>query len=300
MTTKNDNGVPLNEFYTEGAYPFGVFNDPDPKLNSIMANVGISYNQSTGLASTNVVTLTQNQEVTIEWKVSDNIRMDETNNFTVTWNSTEPGSMMTTNNVVRGTYKTKFSTAGDKTITLSINDKDGGANSYEWHFNVEASKRLYVYPHGPNGDALSDQVASSYMVADGLGVGTAEADGSLGDIVKFMQTWDYSVQANTAHVYARGLSADEVDTNTIVMAERRGYPTQTGTLAASAAEAYINNWSTPYDSFVYAFIQNTAAEGSVFTPSLKIKPQAGKDTAMQEDVVLQYIQLTDQLKEAHS
>ena len=135
-TTKNDNGVPLNEFYTEGAYDFGVFNYPDPKLNSIMANVGISYNQSTGLASTNVVTLTQNQEVTIEWKVSDNIRMDETNNFTVTWNSTEPGSMMTTNNAVIGTYKTKFSTAGDKTITLSINDKDGGINFYEWNFNV--------------------------------------------------------------------------------------------------------------------------------------------------------------------
>ena len=62
--------------------------------------------------------------------------MDETNNFTVTWNSTEPGSMMTTNNAVIGTYKTKFSTAGDKTITLSINDKDGGINFYEWNFNV--------------------------------------------------------------------------------------------------------------------------------------------------------------------
>ena len=70
------------------------------------------------------------------------------------------------------------------------------------------------------------------------------------------------------------------------MAERRGYPTQTGTLAASAAEAYRNSWSTNYDSFVYAFVQNTAGEGTVFTPSLKIKPQAGKDTAMQEDVVM--------------
>ncbi len=285
-TTKNDNGVPLNEFYTEGAYDFGVFNYPDPKLKSIMANVGISYNPSTGLASTNAVSLTQNQEISIEWNVADNIRMDETNNFTVTWNSSEPGSTMTTNNAVRGTYKTKFSTAGEKTVTLSINDKDGGANFYEWHFTVEASKRLYVYPHGPNGDALSDQVASSYMVADGLGVGTAEADGALGDIVKFMQTWDYSVQANTAHVYARGLSAGEVDTNTIVLAERRGYPTQTGTLAASAGDAYVNSWSTIYDSFVYAFVQNTAGEGTVFTPSLKIKPQTGKDTAMQEDVVM--------------
>ena len=284
-TTRNDDDIPMNEFYNDSYYDFRVFNK-DPLLKSIRANVGISFNQSTGEASTNAVTLTQNQDVIIDWNVADFIRMDETNDFTVTWSSSEPGSMMVTNDVVRGTYKTKFSTAGEKTIMLSINDKDGGANSYEWHFNVEASKRLYVYPHGPNGDALSDQVASSYMVADGLGVGTAEADGSLGDIVKFMQTWDYSVQANTAHVYARGLSADEVDTNTIVMAERRGYPTQTGTLAASAAEAYINNWSTPYDSFVYAFIQNTAAEGSVFTPSLKIKPQAGKDTAMQEDVVL--------------
>ena len=68
-TTKNDNGVPLNEFYTEGAYDFGVFNYPDPKLKSIMANVGISYNPSTGIASTNVVSLTQNQEVSIEWNV---------------------------------------------------------------------------------------------------------------------------------------------------------------------------------------------------------------------------------------
>ena len=283
--TQNTQGVKLSDYYIEGATDCQVFN-VDPKLNSIQANVGISFNSSTGLASTNVVTLTQNQEVSIDWNVSDAIRMDETNNFTVTWNSSEPGSMSTTNNAVRGTYKTKFSTAGDKTVTLTINDKDGGANFYEWHFTVEASKRLYVYPHGPNGDALSDQVASTYMVADGLGVGTVEADGALGDIVKFMQTWDYSVQANTAHVYARGLSAGEIDTNTIVLAERRGYPTQTGTLAASAGDAYVNSWSTTYDSFVYAFVQNTAGEGTVFTPSLKIKPQAGKNVAMQEDVVM--------------
>ena len=283
--TQNTQGVKFSDYYIEGATDYWVFN-VNPKLDSILANVGISFNSSTGLASTNAVTLTQNQEVSIDWNVSDAIRMDETNNFTVTWNSSEPGSMSTTNNAVRGTYKTKFSTAGEKTVTLTINDKDGGANFYEWHFTVEASKRLYVYPHGPNGDALSDQVASTYMVADGLGVGTVEADGALGDIVKFMQTWDYSVQANTAHVYARGLSAGEIDTNTIVLAERRGYPTQTGTLAASAGDAYVNSWSTTYDSFVYAFVQNTAGDGTVFTPSLKIKPQAGKDTAMQEDVVM--------------
>ena len=284
-TTKNDDDIPMNEFYNESFYDFGVFNK-DPKLNSIMANVGISYNQSTGLPSTNVVTLTQNQDVTIDWNVADFVRMDETNKFTVTWNSSEPGSMSKTNDVTRGTYKTKFSTAGEKTITLTINDKDGGANFYEWYFKVEASKRLYLYPHGPNGDALSDDVASTYMLADGLGVGTVEADGALGDILKFMQTWDFSVQANTAHVYARGLKAGEKDDKKIVITPRKGYPTQTGALTANANIAYVNTVYTNFDSYVYAFIENTANEGSVFSPVLsKIQPQVGTD-AVEHSVVL--------------
>ena len=284
--TPNTQGVKLSDYYIEGATDCQVFN-VDPKLDSIQANVGISFNRSTGLASTNAVTLTQNQEVSIGWNVSDEIRMDETNNFTVTWNSSEPGSMSTTNNAVKGTYKTKFSSAGAKTVTLTINDKDGGANFYEWHFTVEASKRLYVYPHGPGVGALSEAVANSYMLADGLGVGTAETSGALGDILQFAQTWDFSVNDNTATIYARGLRAGETDTNKIARASRQGYPTQTGTLAASAADAYRNDVYTNLDSFVYAYIANTVGDNSVFTPTLvKIDPQLDRSQPIQQPVSL--------------
>ena len=201
-TTKNDNGVPLNEFYTEGAYDFGVFNK-DPLLKSIKANVGISYNQSTGLASTNVVSLTKGQEVTIEWAASDYVRIDETNKFAVTWGSSEPGSTVTTN-ATRGSYSTKFSAAGDdKTITLSINDKDGGANSYEWHFKVEASKTLYTIPVRPR-KPLSDAVASAYSASEGLGSGTITADGSDSGSTLIGEAWDYPVEKNTAIITAKG------------------------------------------------------------------------------------------------
>ena len=281
-TTKNDDDIRMCDFYNESFYDFGVFNK-DPVLRSITANVGISYNQSTGLASTNVVTLSQNQEVTIGWTVADFIRMDETNNFTVTWNSSEPGSRKTTNNAVSGTYTTKFSTAGEKTITLTVSDKDGGANFYEWSFKVEASKRLYLYPRGPSADALSDAVATSYILASGLGVGTVEADGAFGGIRKFAQTWDYSVSASTAHIYARGLKKGEKDNSDIVRTGRTWFPTQTGAQASSAANAYVNNSFknnqafTNLDSFVYAFIINTAADDSQFTPTLKRQVQVGWD-----------------------
>ncbi|MBQ2624803.1 MAG: hypothetical protein IJG18_06870 [Kiritimatiellae bacterium] len=199
--TKNSNNIPMKDFYSEGACDFSVFNR-SPKLNSIKANVGIAFDSVAGLASTNVVTVTQNQDITIEWNVADFIRMDETNDFAVSWSSSEPGSTMTTNNVVSGTYKTKFSTAGDKTISLSVNDKDGGSCYYEWHFNVEASKRLYTLPLMPY-DPLSDIVAAAYGAADGLGSGKVTADGSDGSSLNG-DIWDYAVEKNTAVISALG------------------------------------------------------------------------------------------------
>ena len=200
--TKNSNNIPMKDFYSEGVCDFSVFNR-SPRLNSIRANVGISYDKSAGLASTNVVTLTQNQDVTIEWTVEDFIRVDETNNFTVAWSSSEPGSAAESNNVVRGTFTTKFTSAGDKTISLSINDKDGGASFYEWHFKVEASKRLYTLPLMPY-DPLSDIVAAAYGAADGLGSGKVTADGSDGGSSLNGDIWDYAVEKNTAVISALG------------------------------------------------------------------------------------------------
>ena len=59
-----------------------------------------------------------------------------------------------------------------------------------------------------------------------------------------------------------------------------------GRLTESAANAYENTAFDNLDSFVYAFIENVATDGSIFTPILsKLQPQLGYD-AVEHSVVL--------------
>ena len=288
VTTTQRNEDDFN--YLPGTFDFTVFNG-NPKLGSVRANVGMGFNATTGEASTNIIHVSQNQEIRVEWTVRDLIRMDETNNLSVTWSSSEPGSSVTTN-VTTGTYVTRFSQPGTKHIILTVQDKDGGSNTYEWNFDVESSKRLYLYPHRPNNSALSTEVSTTYLMADGIGVGAVEASGNgLSEIKHWRQRWDYTVQTPSATIYARGLKANEKDNRAISTNPRVGYPTQSGGLTKTAASAYhTTGIYTNYDSFVYAFISDLPDEGgTMFTPSImKIQPQIGDDYVEQAVSLPQY------------
>ncbi len=276
--------------FLPGTFDFSVFNI-DPRLKRLKASVGMGYNSAIDEARTNTVQVSQNQEITIEWEVQDYIRMDETNKLEVTWSSSEPGTTVTTN-TTSGTYVTRFSQPGQKTIILTIQDKDGGTKTYEWYFFVEASKRLFLYPHRPNNSALTTGIADTYLLADGLGVGAVEASGKgLSEIRNFRQRWDYSVQTPSATIYARGLKAGERDNRVIANDPRVGYPTQSGGLTKTASQAYrTTGVYTNFDSFVYAFINNVQDEqGGSFTASMmKIQPQLGDNYVEQSVTLPQY------------
>ena len=270
-TTKTEDGIPLNEYYEPDYYTFTIFN-LEPMLTYVGANIGMQYSVRDG-ASTNVTSVSRNEDIVIDWSVKDFVNFDQEDGsgLTVTWNSSEPGSRKVFTDQTEGTVTMSFSSSGDKRIICTVTDKDGGSNTYEWFFYVEASKRMYIYPLGPRRSSLTDAL-SRYATAAGIGVGIVEGSGSMGGIENFRQGWDYPVGDSSAFAWARGLRAGEADQSLRAGRARTWWVGQTGADVTSAAEAYVNP-DLEFDSFFYAaFSQIPDESGRFETALLKFEP----------------------------
>ena len=280
-TTLTDDLIPLNEYFEPDYCTFSVFN-LDPELTFVGANIGMQYSVRDG-ASTNVVSVSRNEDINIDWTVKDFVTFDQGDgsDLTVTWNSSEPGSRKVFTDQTEGTVTMSFSSSGDKRIICTVTDKDGGSNSYEWFFYVEASKRMYVYPLGPRRSSLTDAL-SRYATADGLGVGIVEGSGSIGGIENFRQGWDYPVNDSSAFAWARGLRAGESDQSLRAGRARTWWVGQDGSGVNSADQAYVNPDET-FDSFFYAaFSQMPDESGRFETALLKFEPHMAQDSRSDE------------------
>ena len=88
-------------------------------------------------------------------------------------------------------------------IRLEVTDKEGedadGKATRSWFYYIEPTKKLQIRPFGP-----STYTESYYDGAAGLGKGRVYADGSLANIIGFVQTWSYGVSVPEAQAYAVG------------------------------------------------------------------------------------------------
>ncbi len=259
--TAKDSG---DDAYEAGTFVLEVVNR-DPILSRVFANVGMRYSIIDG-ASTNAVPVSRRAPIKIDWEVKDFVTNDmpPSAELTVIWDTpSEPNSRKITTDSLSGTYETSFSASGENlTITVTIADKDCASPiTHVWYFNVDASKSLVIYPIKP----ASTPFAGTYVNAKGVGVGSVEANGGIGEVSQFIQSWDYAIASGGARVYAHGLGAGEMDT--APTGNPRGWWVSTGGgKTTESVSAYVNP-DDKYDSFVYCFMNVVTDESGNGTPA---------------------------------
>ena len=79
---------------------------------------------------------------------------------------------------------------GDQTVTLTIEDKDGGGETWSYLYTVTPSKFITVLPNGPSGTGTSG-ISQKYVFADGRGEGHIFVqNATLSKIDNFIASWN--------------------------------------------------------------------------------------------------------------
>ena len=184
-----------------------------------------------------------NVDIPLKWKIAD-VDFDLNENLTITWITSE-GDMFETNgtDVAEGVFTTKFKSGGDKTITLTVMDKDGGSSRITLYYKVAASKQVYVYPMGPYDGGLT-ALSRRYASAAGIGEGRAWSSGSW-DTEAFAHTYTYGATIVSTKISAEGYANGEADPNI----DSSGRKLQPGSGTPYVYTDYMNR-----DSFFYAWV----------------------------------------------
>ena len=141
--------------------------------------------------------------MTVEWMTSEGNRVTYHQGTGV---DTETDKYM--DDVMSGTHTFKFTSAGSKTITMTVTDKDGDSASRTFYYIIEASKSMTMVPHGPAG-GYGTANSKRYRTAAGLGEGRVYAT-NLSTLDSFKSLYNCGV-AGTWDVYAYGYKVGDID-----------------------------------------------------------------------------------------
>lgn len=225
-------GAKMCDLYQAGTYTFNI------------ANVAPVFKKP--LDTTNVTQVAIGQEIKIDWLIDD-IAIDLRDGMTVSITGDGDPLIVTSTNgyssVQSGSYKTTFTSGGDKVIILTVEDKDGGMTTLVRNYYVNPSLNLYLTPQGPSWNGATDWV-KAYMEAAGLGAGytwTAKfgKDAKPAQTLDYMQLWNYAISDAQATAFFYGQGYQVGDT-------RDGY-------------VYDNK---KLDSFFYCWINKVADEAT--------------------------------------
>ncbi len=257
--TLNDDGVAYSSLYSPvEAFDITVVNEAP---------------QFMGDADTNRVDAVVNVPIRIDWSVTD-IEQDLTNGLLVTltyegktieFETGKPNATDTWFNVATNFV---FTYPGDKTVTLTVRDKDRGIDRREFYYTVGASQTVTVIPVKPG--ASQTAYASEYANANGVGVGRVWAgssgigQGKLTGISAFWQSWDYDPSIPQARVFAKAYKAGDIDDGSLKVEDELDIPiTPKGKWAKTDAEGYYTDTVYPdHDNFFYKWVQAEAVETS--------------------------------------
>ena len=253
-TPSPDASKTWNEYYQEGELGVYVINEA-PKIGP-------------GIAMTNEIPVAINVPYTITWNVTD-INIDQ-KTMKVTW-TYNGGSEKQTMDVSVGTMTkdVSFTSAGSKTVSLLVEDKDGATATREWYFYVAPSKLVQIYPRQPGrldgmGGGIS-KLSQHYTTAVGLGDGRVWADGATAptEISGFVHKWTYSPEDLNTTVYARGYKIGDVDDGSLTPGKDFAID---ATGAATTTGPYYNYVDLDgKDSFFFCWILNTSGGESGYT-----------------------------------
>jgi len=200
-----------------------------------------------------------------------------------------------------GTFTPNFGVRqGDLSVTLTIEDKDGGYTSWTYLYTVKPSKFLTTIPNGPTGFGNSDlsKKYSRTALKGGRGEGHVYVPGAtFSDGTYWRQRWNCS-SSPSIDVYAWGYRVGAFDNGWLNSGMDLALNTDgAGTAKAATADVTAGYYAYPdaeKDSFLYAWLMSTPQTESgppewTLTlapeqPSAKAEPAtAYLPTAMTED-----------------
>ncbi len=276
-TQSVDPGKTWAQYYhleEEAGYPMTVIND-SPEIqgfsdtNAVPASIGVPTKPIQWTAKD--VFPDVRQGMTASWTVEG-----ATIDVPITYTNATGNALGT----VGGSYSPTFTSAGEKTVTLTVTDKNGGSSTRRYYFYIEPSKELYLYPMGPRTRAVS-LFSSYYVTAAGLGAGRVWAGGGGTPAISgFEQLWTLSSTLDSVNVYGYGYRVSERSNGTLVPG--RDFPLDvSGNLVTNnASVTYYQYQDSMYDSFFYCWILDTREENGNFTGAHlgAIQPAVGTDT----------------------
>ena len=266
-TTPNEDGVPLNEVYLPATERVYVFNE----------NPTIVQPVETGFTNDAAI----NVNIPIRWVISD-VDADMTNDhLTVTWTTSEGRYQeFKGSEVATGVFTNMFTSGGEKTVTVTVTDKDGGSASATLYYKVAPSKRVNVYPQGPYYGGGLSPIAKTYVEADGRGSGRVWAKSGSTLVEDFAHRLTYGTGDTSASLYAIGYRNGQVDDgsltdgtgkadrDTAIDANGDSFP-----LGTPPNNCYTYVDTKGRDSFFYAWILDSREEESpTFTGTAMINP----------------------------
>ena len=259
--TENEDGIKYSKVYLPATEKMYVSNEPPVIV------------QPFDTGATNDAPI--NVNIPLKWKVAD-VDFDLNENLTITWITSE-GDMFETNgtDVAEGLFTTKFKSGGDKTVTLTVMDKDGSSSKITLYYKVAASKQVYVYPMGPYDGGLT-ALSRRYASAAGIGEGRAWSSGT-------------RVTEGFAHTYTYGATIGSAKINAV------GYANGQEDKEINDSGNSFGDGDTPYtysdrlnrDSFFYAWVVAAKGEESTgYIASPLISPVSPKAKSLVRDYQL--------------
>ena len=241
-----DAGKTWAEYYAEGEFILYVTNKA-PEIGP-------------GIETTNAVPVAINVPYTITYTVSD-IPIDQ-KTMTVTWNY-NGASETETKDVSTGVFKkdVSFTSAGNKTVTLLVEDKDGDTATRSWYFYVAPSKLVEIHPRQPGrldgANAGISSLSKNYVSALGIGDGRVWADGASAptEISAFVHKWSYAPEDLKTTVYARGYKVGEEDNGALTPG--KDFAIDATGAKTDAGPFYVYRDLDDKDSFFYCWLLNT-------------------------------------------
>jgi hypothetical protein len=170
----------------------------------------------------------------------------------------------------------------EQSVTIIVEDKDGGLMSRTWLYDVQASKFLKTIATGPSGGVSTSALSKKYSFAKGLGEGHTFVSGAtMSSAQAFHLTWNCGLSVS-ATIAAFGYRQGAVDNGTLNNNLDVAIDSAGNYSGLAITDYYTYNDEKELDSFFYCWIYSTIGDDNKNSSSILgdvIMPEKPKEVA---------------------
>ena len=184
------------------------------------------------------------QHMTVTWETSEGQR--------VTYHQgvgTDTATDKYVTDVMSGTHVFNFTSAGEKSITMTVMDKDGDSESRTFYYTINPSKTLKLVPHGPTA-GKGAPLSKRYRTAAGIGEGRVYA-ANLSTLAGFEALYNCGLDKSWT-IYAYGYKVGERSGSVTKYPGRENPIDADGNSNPAGGYVYADKEK---DSFLYTWLQ---------------------------------------------